>query len=333
MVQLQTNMVSLADNYAMGVAASATMRIRSAESISQEITIMQLQKVELQKQYELSAKRKEGPEKALYWENLILDVNNKIVSAQQKQAEQLKALRDGYVSAISAMNIGAGRFTKILISQEQNIAAGIQQGVVISSYTGAYGRNAGFMGGSTFRAGGLGLTDQMAMGGAYASAGALPYYTGRGREDYARSLLASSRADWQRNITQQGIMMQERSAAMIGGGAAAMSFQGQAAGGGAPGITNVPGGGFRTIGRGGFGGGPPITTGSVAPGMVATRVQPVTIPKLSIEINLKDIEILPKMIIEGFRDLITTTTKVITGEGSAVTPAAPIRWWATVPGR
>jgi hypothetical protein len=53
--------------------------------------------------------------------NEILRKENEIIQATQKQAELTKTLREGYISAIAAMNNGAGAFTRIVISQDQKL--------------------------------------------------------------------------------------------------------------------------------------------------------------------------------------------------------------------
>jgi len=58
-----------------------------------------------------------------------LDIQNQILGKQQQQAQLLRTLRDGYISAINAMNTGAGVFSKIIVDQNKNLGILMQQGL------------------------------------------------------------------------------------------------------------------------------------------------------------------------------------------------------------
>ncbi len=59
-----------------------------------------------------------------------LDLSKKIKGVTRDQLAQVKELRDGYLSAVSAQALGAGKFSKVLVSQEQNLARGLLKGAV-----------------------------------------------------------------------------------------------------------------------------------------------------------------------------------------------------------
>jgi hypothetical protein len=65
-----------------------------------------------------------------------------ILNLQQKQAQTLKTLRDGYVSAISAMTAGTGMFAKVMIDQNKNLGIGVKYlGMVQSMRSGGVDPN------------------------------------------------------------------------------------------------------------------------------------------------------------------------------------------------
>ena len=59
-----------------------------------------------------------------------LDISKKIKTVTRDQLRQVKELRDGYLDAVQAQALGAGRFSKIIITQEQNLAQGLLKGAV-----------------------------------------------------------------------------------------------------------------------------------------------------------------------------------------------------------
>ncbi|MHA2279299.1 MAG: putative metalloprotease CJM1_0395 family protein [Promethearchaeota archaeon] len=73
-------------------------------------------------------------------ENLIafrqkeLELSKQIRSITRDQLTQVKQLRDGYLDAIKAQALGAGKFSKIIITQEQNLMRGLQKGAVKRNY-------------------------------------------------------------------------------------------------------------------------------------------------------------------------------------------------------
>ena len=145
--------VSLADNLAMGIAASSEMRMQASDQIAKNITILQEKMLLIDRteaeaiknraiaQNEiLSAKNEEqrmaaqgkldSAEMALLdTKKARLDTENAIYGKMQQQAQLLRTLRDGYISAINAMNTGAGVFSKIIIDQNKNLGILMQQGL------------------------------------------------------------------------------------------------------------------------------------------------------------------------------------------------------------
>ena len=108
-------MVQLADNYAIGVGAAAQMRINQYKAEEQAIKVLEDQ---LNMQVMLASQAGASEEV----KNKVYEIENKILQKQMAQAQQVKALRDGWVSAISAMNTGAGGFTDIVMTQTKGLA-------------------------------------------------------------------------------------------------------------------------------------------------------------------------------------------------------------------
>ncbi len=127
-------MVQLADNYAIGVGASAKMRMRQYHAEEAQIKV-------LKRQREIAvANIRDGVDVVAY-KNQVLSIDNQILQRQQAQAQQVKALRDGWISALSAMNSGFGGFMEIVMDSEKGLAL-IQKrpGAIRSELTGAIAR-------------------------------------------------------------------------------------------------------------------------------------------------------------------------------------------------
>jgi len=74
----------------------------------------------------------------------ILDIQKQITDKTAEQLNLVKQLRDGYLDAIQAQAFGAGRFSKILITQEKNLMRGLQKGTAKRNYLlGQFGAAAG----------------------------------------------------------------------------------------------------------------------------------------------------------------------------------------------
>ncbi len=134
-------LVQLADNYAIGVGASMKVRMQEFNTLNDVISVLK-DKLKTQKMEYAESVRINGVTEAnKKIAGDIQETNNEIVSAMVKQASSVKAMRDGWVSAIGAMNAGFDGFSEIIMNADQN-AAQTQQllGAVRSSVSGALGR-------------------------------------------------------------------------------------------------------------------------------------------------------------------------------------------------
>jgi len=194
--QLASQSVQLADSLAIGVGASAAMRQQIVQTLHAEIAMIRQMSQRNERQIALHKQmladsndpeqRKRSEQSILELEKKRLDFRSQILQKQQQEAEQTRALKDGWISALGAMNTGAGRFTKIMITQEQNLAAGLNSFKMITSSVSGAVRNAG--GDLTQRAGRVQSTKFSAYGeGQLTPQGpeTLAYTTGRG-DDQAR---------------------------------------------------------------------------------------------------------------------------------------------------
>ena len=131
LVQQAGLMVQLYDNLAIGVGASADMRIRQFRAEEQNIKV-------LQKQYKANQDQISAGDDSVLLRNQQLDIENKIWQSQMNQAQQVRALRDGWVSALGAMNTGFGGFTEIIMDANNGLSLMQQQaGSVRSALSGA----------------------------------------------------------------------------------------------------------------------------------------------------------------------------------------------------
>lgn len=84
-----------------------------------------------------------GNEANLKIEQLRAEKQNELLSVQRKQIENLRELREGYLNAVEAQMFGAGRFSKIIITQEQNMAKAMREGMAVkNARLGAIGERA-----------------------------------------------------------------------------------------------------------------------------------------------------------------------------------------------
>ncbi len=84
-----------------------------------------------------------GNEANLKIEQLRAEKQNELLSIQRKQIENLRELRDGYLNAVQAQAFGAGRFAKIIITQEQNMAKAMKDNMAVrNARLGAIGARA-----------------------------------------------------------------------------------------------------------------------------------------------------------------------------------------------
>jgi len=116
------------------VGASMKVRLQSFNAMQREID------VEKQKISIIDARIATEGEN-LYLTNERIASENKVLGLMTEQAGTVKALRDNWISAIGAANSGAGKFSKIVMGQ-QELTAGVlkiaKESAVLSSYSGAF---------------------------------------------------------------------------------------------------------------------------------------------------------------------------------------------------
>lgn len=154
-VSYAQTLVSLFDNLAMGVKASADMRMVVADNIGRQISQIQiaveetrrLMNEELQsfieseeyKNFSAAERRAQLKDLTTKYNADILEQETKMLQLEQQRAETLKAIRDGYVGAIGAMTAGTGMFAKVMIDQNKNLGIGVQyMGVLQSMSSGGF---------------------------------------------------------------------------------------------------------------------------------------------------------------------------------------------------
>lgn len=128
-------LVQLADSYAMGVGASAQMRMREYDAISKNIDNL----TKKQQDYIKELNDTSGTEQKMALEIKIQEIENQKTQEMIKQAGLTKSLRDGWIEAIGSMNTGAGTFSKIVMDQNAGTAQSLKlagQAAIISSRSG-----------------------------------------------------------------------------------------------------------------------------------------------------------------------------------------------------
>lgn len=173
-------MIQLADNYAIGVAASAKIRRKEYDQQGEIIQMLKVKRAIAQQAY-----MKDQQNLDLLKD--IQEIDNAIAQSAIKQATSVKSMRDGWVSAISAMNTGAGAFTEIIIDAETNTAQVLNlEGAVLSKYSGAKARRDPY-GYIIEDVGFMGSERQTHLGGFYGRGGRregeAPYMTDAERRD------------------------------------------------------------------------------------------------------------------------------------------------------
>lgn len=131
LVSLSESQISLQDSAGMGLRAQVGARKMLMDQLSKEISLIGIQVSKSEEQMAVLQEQKKAttdPEKLrdieyqIYTQNkLLLENRTKQTQTMQKQAEVSKSMREGWISAISAMTTGAGVFTRIVISQEKNL--------------------------------------------------------------------------------------------------------------------------------------------------------------------------------------------------------------------
>ncbi len=121
--------VSLADNFALGVAASAEMRMQLVRQLGDVIgeqrnKLMLIEDRMAQAQDAVMQGRISEQDYAAQMVTLEqerLQTQTDILQNVNKQAQMTRVLRDGWVDAINAMNNGVGMFTKIKIDRDTRL--------------------------------------------------------------------------------------------------------------------------------------------------------------------------------------------------------------------
>jgi uncharacterized protein YdcH (DUF465 family) len=147
---LAESQLNLANSYGFGLKATVQMQQEVVASLQEQKGIMQSQLGDLERSAAAMQEEKQNAlNKVMSDANLtaeqkqqaanrikeqfqvreftnrqeVLKKQNEIVQATARQAEITKALREGYISAIAAMNTGQGVFTRIVISQEKRLGS------------------------------------------------------------------------------------------------------------------------------------------------------------------------------------------------------------------
>jgi len=197
---LLTQMVSLADSFAIGVGASADMRMMAVDSMEKEIGLLEKEKSIRLSLVENAIADNELADDIIPLRQQVLETEGKILQKKIQQAEQTKVLRDGWISALGAMNTGAGRFTKILITQQQNLQSSLKLGGVVSTMSGALG--GGYTRGSQFSAQSPGVINPEqggVGGGAFAYNTTIPQNGAFGIQEIMRNRTAADAVEYANN--------------------------------------------------------------------------------------------------------------------------------------
>ena len=110
-----SKMVQLADNYALGVGASAEMRVKQYQADEQAIRV-------LGDQLSAAKAQASAADATEAQKTRVLEIENQILDKQMAQAQGVRALRDGWVSALSAQNTAMGGFTDIVMTGQKGLA-------------------------------------------------------------------------------------------------------------------------------------------------------------------------------------------------------------------
>lgn len=154
---LMSGIVSLQDNFVVGLGASVEARQKEAEAIRRQVDEVQKQ-IDLDKEALKTAKAQGKDRDTLL--NIQTAINKRQsdkVALLQKEASVLKEIRDGWVSAINAQTIGTGRIAKLQLTSKKNMRQALQYfNTIRSAASGAVARTGegslGFRSSERFRA-------------------------------------------------------------------------------------------------------------------------------------------------------------------------------------
>jgi len=143
---LSEGLVGLFDSLNVGVGASVQMREQAINAHKEQFDLLQKSLIVHQQLYQI-ASQANNREQMISFEEKIVDIKNRQLANMQQQANLTKALRDGWISAMSAMTTGQGRVAKILVTQEKSTGMALKYigGMKTSFSSGAIGgRNIGY---------------------------------------------------------------------------------------------------------------------------------------------------------------------------------------------
>jgi hypothetical protein len=118
-VSLADSMISMMDNYAIGIGASVEMRMRSVEASMRELDVVK-------ENVKLAEDMVKKDPKNIEAQKALNELKQKELSITSSIADKTKAMRDGWISAISASTQGQGMITKVMIDQNKNLGLGLK---------------------------------------------------------------------------------------------------------------------------------------------------------------------------------------------------------------
>jgi len=110
---------------AAGLSAKAQMNV---------VNSLEKQKQFLKAQYSLLMKEVEAGTGGIATLQKAKELRNEILNITGDQVDMLKELRDGYLDAVQAQAFGAGKFEKIIITQEKNLRVGLEKGIAKANF-------------------------------------------------------------------------------------------------------------------------------------------------------------------------------------------------------
>jgi hypothetical protein len=126
----QQSQVDLVDSMGVGLKASVGARMEVVSALQKEQGVLAQQLATQQ------AALKTLPQGTQQWAKAqasVLKIQTQQTQNLKKQADITKVLRDGYVSAITAMNFGSGLFSKVMITQDKNLGFAVKNLRVLQS--------------------------------------------------------------------------------------------------------------------------------------------------------------------------------------------------------
>jgi hypothetical protein len=132
--------LELMNNLGAGLSASVDQRMRVLDQVKKTEALEQEQLTSIKERLateeqraNIAAQNKDKGEEEQAQANILKlqtereKKENSILNIQMKQAQMTKTLRDGYLSAITAMTAGSGLITKIVVDQNKNMGIGIEK--------------------------------------------------------------------------------------------------------------------------------------------------------------------------------------------------------------